>query len=355
MIAVQRGTPGGAARTRVRPAAALFVALGLLLTGCGEAAPAVTDAPSASVVEEAPLAQNTTPEVKAPSSPPTDGDAAGAGSKTDTAPAAGSAAELLATLAVKGRSPKTGYDRKAMFGSPWFDADRNGCDTRNDILQRDLTGITLSGRCKVLSGTLADKYTGQTIDFVRGQDTSRAVQIDHVVALSDAWQKGAQQLSQDARVALANDPINLYAADGPANSAKGDSDAASWLPSNRAFRCEYVAKQVSVKAAYRLWVTAAERDAMQRVLQACPDEPAVESSLAAALEGKLLASQAPDPAPAEQPAPAPEPAPAPAPPVADTYFKNCTAAREAGAAPVYEGQPGYGRHLDRDGDGVGCE
>ena len=339
MIGEPHDTVRGVVKNRVRPAAALLAALGLLLTGCGESPARTADAPAASVIEEAPLEGSVPPEV-------------------DT-PAAGSAAELLATLTVKGRSPKTGYDRKAMFGSPWFDADRNGCDTRNDILQRDLTDITLSGRCKVMSGTLADKYTGQTIDFVRGPDTSPAVQIDHVVALSDAWQKGAQQLSQDARVALANDPINLYAADGPANSAKGDSDAASWLPSNRAFRCEYVAKQVSVKAAYQLWVTVPERDAMQRVLATCPDEPAVTSALATALDGKLLASQVPDPAPETQPAPEPEPEPAPVPapvPAAtDTYFKNCTAAREAGAAPVYEGQTGYGRHLDRDGDGVGCE
>ena len=92
--------------------------------------------------------------------------------------------------------PKTGYDRE-QFGPAWSDVDRNGCDTRNDILKRDLAGETFkpgTHDCVVLTGTLDDPYTGKTIAFSRGQGTSEAVQIDHVVALSDAWQKGAQQL-----------------------------------------------------------------------------------------------------------------------------------------------------------------
>ena len=125
----------------------------------------------------------------------------------------------------------------------------------------------------VASGTFADPYTGTTISFVRGNTTSTAVQIDHVVALSDAWQKGAQQLTADERRQLANDPLNLFAADGPANGAKSDSDAATWLPSNKAFRCEYVARQTAVKAEYRLWMTQAEHDAIAAVLASCPDEP----------------------------------------------------------------------------------
>ncbi|MBP1327554.1 hypothetical protein JOF28_002786 [Leucobacter exalbidus] len=313
-----------------------------------------------------------------------DGDS-GSGSSPDAAPAsAGSALALLAELPVKGRAPKTGYDRKAQFGSPWSDVDRNGCDTRNDILQRDLTDLTMQGRCKVLAGHLADKYTGQSIDFVRGDKTSSLVQIDHIVALSDAWQKGAQKLTQEQRVSLANDPINLFAAEGRANSSKGDSDTASWLPSNRGFRCEYVAHQVSVKAAYALWVTPAEHDAMQRVLTTCPDQPAVLSELStvvpdhagdaggsgaggsAAGAGAEPSSEAPaastvpapvvTPAPVPEPVPAPEPAPAPAPaPAPSVHYQNCTAARDAGAAPVHAGDAGYGRHLDRDGDGIGCE
>ncbi|MGO7983428.1 HNH endonuclease family protein, partial [Rhizobium johnstonii] len=120
----------------------------------------------------------------------------------------------------------------------------------------------LSGPCKVLTGELVSPYTGEVIRFVRGQTTSALVQIDHLVALSDAWQTGAQQLTQVQRESLANDPLNLLAVDGRSNEQKSDGDAATWLPAAKAFRCTYVARQVSVKAAYGLWVTAAEHDAI---------------------------------------------------------------------------------------------
>jgi Protein of unknown function (DUF1524) len=189
-------------------------------------------------------------------------------------PAAGSALAALLRLPVKGRAPRTGYAR-AEFGQTWADVDRNGCDTRNDTLRRDLHPTTLkpgTHGCVVLRGTLADPYTGASIAFVRGVGTSLAVQIDHVVALADSWQKGAQRLSPDRRTALANDPLNLLAVSGPANLRKSDSDAASWLP-RASYRCSYVARQIAVKAAYGLWVTAAERDSMRRILLTCPRQP----------------------------------------------------------------------------------
>ena len=126
----------------------------------------------------------------------------------------------------------------------------------------------------MLSGMLADPYTGTSIDFVRGQGTSQAVQIDHVVALMNAWETGAQQLTAEERLAFANDPLNLLAVDGPSNSRKGAGDAATWLPPAKGFRCEYVARQVTVKHEYGLWVTAPERDAIARVLDGCPGQPA---------------------------------------------------------------------------------
>jgi len=183
---------------------------------------------------------------------------------------------LLAKLPVKGRAPKTGYDR-ALFGPAWtddvtVDGGHNGCDTRNDVLRRDLVDLVIkqgSNGCTVLSGVLHDPYTGKTIDFTRGQATSGAVQIDHVVALSDAWQKGAQGRSKQQREDFANDPINLQAVDGPTNERKGDGDAATWLPPNKSYRCTYVSRQVQVKAKYGLWVTAAEKAAIQRVLGTC--------------------------------------------------------------------------------------
>ncbi|HCS61375.1 MAG TPA: hypothetical protein DIW46_08270 [Microbacterium sp.] len=189
------------------------------------------------------------------------------------------ALDVLETVLVKGRAAKTGYDRDE-FGQRWLDVDRNGCDTRNDTLAAQLSDVVFSGRCKVTAGILDDPFTGKTIAFERGQGTSELVQIDHVVALSDAWQKGAQQLTADQRATFANDPLNLLAVDGRANAQKGDGDAATWLPSNKSFRCEYVARQVSVKATYGLWVTQAEHDAIARVLGDCVDELATTSTFA---------------------------------------------------------------------------
>lgn len=197
--------------------------------------------------------------------------AAASSAARTAAPAArtGTALAVLATLAVKGRAPMTGYVRTAKFGAAWLDVDRNGCDTRDDILRRDLTKVS-GTRCTVTAGVLHDPYLNSTIHFVRGVKTSAAVQIDHVVPLGDAWRTGAQGWSQAKRIALANDPINLFAVDGPSNEQKSDSDAASWLPRNKAFRCTYIAHQVGVKKAYGLWVTSAEKAAMQRILTTCP-------------------------------------------------------------------------------------
>jgi len=187
----------------------------------------------------------------------------------------GTALAALDTLEVKGRAPRTGYSRDE-FGPRWADTDRNGCDTRNDILRRDLDDVELrpgTRDCVVLSGTLAEPYSGEPVQFLRGQGTSSLVQIDHVVALSDAWQKGAQQWTPERRLAFANDPLNLLAVDGTLNQRKGDGDAATWLPPNKGFRCEYVARQVAVKAKYGAWVTVAERDAVAGVLKDCPEQP----------------------------------------------------------------------------------
>jgi hypothetical protein len=179
------------------------------------------------------------------------------------------AAKTLNLLLVKGRAPKTGYER-TQFGDGWMIV--NGCDARNTILYRDLKNPVVDDECKVTSGTLHDPYTATTIEFKRGAETSDDVQIDHVVALSDAWQKGAQQLSFERRQQLANDPLELLAVEGKANMQKSDSDAASWLPPSKAFRCQYVARQIAVKKKYELWVTEAEKQAMLRVLEVCPGQ-----------------------------------------------------------------------------------
>jgi hypothetical protein len=145
---------------------------------------------------------------------------------------------------------------------------------RNKILRRDFIEFQFrsDSSCIIETGILQDPYTGQTINFVRGVGTSNEVQIDHVVAVSDAWQKGAQQLSSSERYAFYNDPLNLLAVSGSANAQKSDSDAASWLPANKAYRCQFVARQIAVKISYNLWVTQAEYDTIYRVLQDCPDQ-----------------------------------------------------------------------------------
>ncbi len=290
---------------------------------------------------------------------------------TSKAASAGTALAALETLDVKGRAPKTGYDRE-QFGPAWADTDRNGCDTRNDILARDLSAETFkpgTHDCVILTGVLDDPYTAARIHFQRGQDTSTAVQVDHVVALSDAWQKGAQQLTATERTAFANDPLNLLAVDGPANAQKSDSDAASWLPANRSFRCDYVARQIAVKAAYQLWVTAGEKDAMTRVLTDCPDQVLptdATASRAYEITPRSTQSPAPVPAPKTQapkntstPAPAPAPktqVPAAQPAGTDPRFGSCAKAKAAGYGPyVSVTDPEYAWYRDGDNDGITCE
>lgn len=179
------------------------------------------------------------------------------------------ATDALSVLAIKGRAPKTDYSR-AQFGADW--SVTGGCDTRNIILNRDLANAVVDDKCNVTSGVLNDPYTGKIIQFTRGSETSGAIQIDHVVALSDAWQKGAQQLTSDERVKLTNDPLELMAVDGAANLQKSDGDAATWLPPNKSFRCQYIARQIAVKQKYSLWLTQAEHDIMANILDKCPDQ-----------------------------------------------------------------------------------
>ena len=181
---------------------------------------------------------------------------------------------IIEAQVTKGRAAKTGYTR-AQFGQTWADVDRNGCDTRNDILKRDLTAEVFKEKtreCVVLSGTLIDPFSGETINFVRGNVSSMEVQIDHVVALSNAWQTGAFKLTLKERTAFANDPLNLLAVKGRLNSQKGDGDAATWLPPLKSFRCDYVSRQIAVKLKYKLWFTAPEKEAMIRILKSCPEK-----------------------------------------------------------------------------------
>jgi len=186
-------------------------------------------------------------------------------SNTQAAPIDALAA--LNYLEVKGRAAKTGYARSQF--PHWSDPDRNGCDARNDTLKRDLTDITYkvgTRDCKVIAGQLLDPFSGKVITF---STTKVVIDIDHVVALSNAWQTGAAYFDKSKRTQIANDPLNLLAVDSKLNRQKGDGDAATWLPPSKAFRCEYVARQVAVKAKYGLWVTQPEKVAIDKILSTC--------------------------------------------------------------------------------------
>lgn len=172
----------------------------------------------------------------------------------------------LESLAVKGRAPKTGYERSKFYGT-WPIVD--GCNLRQKIIKREFGEKAVMNGCDVVGGEYVEPYNGDLRKFNSKSEISKGIQIDHVVALSDAWQKGAQELSDGRRYELATDPLNLIAADGPANMQKGDGDAATWLPKNKEFRCEYVERQIKVKKKYDLWVTEAEKNAMRQVLEKC--------------------------------------------------------------------------------------
>jgi hypothetical protein len=334
------------ARIRGRGAAGVAVGVAFMLSVVGGAtANPSGETPSA----EAPATSSSaaTSEPSTPSASPSPSTAATATPPSPHAAGKGTALAAVAALPVKGRAPKSGYDRD-QFGQTCYDADRNGCDTRNDVLRRDLKNFTLkagTNGCLVLGGTLISTYTGDTVEFVRGTTTSSAVQIDHVVALSDAWQKGAQKLSRSTRRALANDPLNLLAVDRASNSAKGDGDAATWLAPNKGYRCAYVARQVAVKLKYHLWVTAAERDAIVRILGTCPTQKLPTAKTIPLGGGKVIT-----------PAPKPSPTPTKTSSSLDPQFDTCGEANDAGYGPYYMGKdPEYDWYYDRDDDGIVCE
>lgn len=190
--------------------------------------------------------------------------------------AADAARQQLAGLEVKGKAPATGYAREE-FGQRWSDDvdveyGHNGCDTRNDILRRDLRDLEVrpgTDGCVAQYGILDEPYTGETTIFDRGTDQANRIHIDHVVPLANAWVTGAQYWDATTRRNFANDPRNLLAVDGSANQSKRDGDAATWQPPNKDFRCEYALRMIDVKAAYGLWVAPAERDALDRELGRC--------------------------------------------------------------------------------------
>lgn len=186
----------------------------------------------------------------------------------NAASAVAHARTAVSSLPVQSLAPLTGYTREE-FMAGWGDADGDGCSTREDVLRRDLREVVLRDSCAIAAGVLIDPYSGSTIEFRAGQGSSDQVQIDHVVALANAWQTGAQQWSAGQRARFANDTRGLLAVDGGLNQRKGAADAAAWLPPNRGFRCQYVALQVLIKQRWGLWLAPSEQAAMAGVLQRC--------------------------------------------------------------------------------------
>lgn len=264
------------------------------------------------------------------------------------------AAEVLALLVVRDPDDGSEYQRTRHFGQAWLDVEGNGCSTREDILLRDLSDAVRNG-CKVMSGTFVDPYSGAVTEFIRGNDTSSLVQIDHIVSLYNAWTMGAQHLTQDQRQRLANDPTNLLAVSQETNQSKGSGDAANWLPPFAAVHCEYAARQISVKFAYDLWVTSAEHDALADVLRTCPDQPAYRSWLPSATQPLGIAGLPPS---TQTPPSTTVPSPPATSPEGDggaVYYPNCAAAYAAGVSDILAGAPGYRPELDGDKDGIACE
>jgi hypothetical protein len=238
-------------------AAAVTAAAVLLVSGCegsGEDGSSASSGPAAQDGRAVSPLEN--PDGTEPGLAPVTAD-------TDKA----AARKLIEELSTKGRGPKTGYDRDK-FGYAWMDtADgvplaRNGCDTRNDLIRRDGRDLRFrSGSdCVVIAMTLDDPYTGTTIEWRKQQ--AAEVQIDHVVPLSYSWQMGSSRWPESKREQLANDALNLIPVEGRANSAKGDSGPASWLPPNTRIRCAYAVRFAQVALKYDLAVTTADKAAM---------------------------------------------------------------------------------------------
>jgi hypothetical protein len=261
------------------------------------------------------------------------------------------ATTALASLPVKGWAPMTGYSR-AMFGISWSDTDHNGCDQRDDALWRASLqrGVRTNG-CTVTSATVTDVYTNHVIYFVRGGFYSQGLDIDHVVALGNAWATGIQYESTAIRLRIATDPLNLLAVDPSQNRQKSDSNAASWLPPVASYRCAYVARQIAVKKKYGLWLVPPEKAAMQRILNTCPlrripvgglayptaaELRAVKSGITATTISHSTTSSAGG--------------------ALDPRFATCAAAKAAGYGPYVQGKdPEYAWYRDGNHNGVDCE
>jgi hypothetical protein len=195
------------------------------------------------------------------------------------APRVAAGVDVLAGLAQIPLRTRAFDYRRAAFGDSWTDDNpapggRNGCDTRNDILDRDLVDKTYVSikRCPkaVATGTLHDPYTNEVVSFMRGDRIGASVQIDHIVPLALAWDLGAHDWPDSLRLRFANDPANLLAVAGAPNQDKGDSEPALWMPPNTAFRCQYAVQFVAVLRGYDLPIDTPSATVLRDAAATCP-------------------------------------------------------------------------------------
>jgi len=187
--------------------------------------------------------------------------------------------DVLAGMAQILRRTRAFDYRRVAFGDSWTDDNpapggHNGCDTRNDILDRDLVEKTYVSikRCPnaVAAGTLHDPYTNEVVVFTRGNRIGASVQIDHIVPLALAWDLGARDWPEGLRVRFANDPANLLAVAGEPNQDKSDSEPALWMPPNEAFRCQYAVQFIAVLRGYDLPIDVASATVLRDAAATCP-------------------------------------------------------------------------------------
>ena len=260
------------------------------------------------------------------------------------------ATAALASLPVKGWAPMTGYSR-GMFGIAWEDTDHNGCDQRDDMLWKASLGRAVrSDGCKVVSATVTDVYTNRVIHYVRGGSYDQGLDIDHVVALGNAWATGIQYETPNIRLRLATDPLNLLAVDPSQNRQKGDSNAASWLPPVTSYRCSYVARQIAVKKKYGLWVVPPEKAMMLQVLSKCPLRRIPVGGLPYPTAAELRPSKSPSVTTTTSHVVSPATG------GLDPHFGTCKEAKAHGYGPYVQGKdPEYFWYRDANHNGVVCE
>jgi len=317
----------------------------VFVAGCGSSSSADGSSKNTVVSTESVPSSSTTSVTTATSSP-------NSVTSSTVAPQSVSTRERLAVLSIDDRpSPQGSYRREEW--PHWADVDGNGCDARQDALAAwSVVPATVnrSGTCKVVVGSWVSPYDQMASNNPSDFD------VDHLVPLENAFRSGGWAWSTERRRAFANNPGELVVASASSNRSKGSDPPNEWRPAFRDSWCAYADGWVKVKSAWGLTVTTSERDALGQMLDTCgiagPVWPLGGNAFTTP-EGKAPSGSASGSAPTPAPvAPTTPVAPAPG---GSVYYANCTAARAAGAAPIYAGQPGYRTALDGDKDGVACE